>query len=196
MNKANSLQRVKTKNGDKRQVPLTSVALKALTRYMKQVKKQERQMEGFSFNDDRLFPWWDGQQTSLLPTTALLSRQFARVFAAAGCDDLRFQDLRHEATSRLFERTKLSDIQVSRITGHKDPRVLQRYANLPRQRPRRPTLVAWVIRAFGLQKVLPHTLRVLNRVRNSRSRNFQQNRPVGVLSGAGYDFRESGRPRQ
>jgi len=30
----------------------------------------------------------------------------------------------------LFERSKLSDIEISRITGHKDPRVLRRYSNL------------------------------------------------------------------
>lgn len=58
------------------------------------------------------------------------SRPFARIFDAAGCAELRFHDLRREATSRLFERTKLSDIEVSRITGHKDPRVLQRSSNL------------------------------------------------------------------
>ena len=120
----------KTKNGDKRQVPLTSVALKALRLYMKQVKKHERNMKGFSFDNGRLFPWWDGREESLRMTTSLLSRQFARIFEVAGCGDLRFHDLRHEATSRLFEKTKLSDVQISRITGHKDPRVLRRYANL------------------------------------------------------------------
>lgn len=120
----------KTKNGDKRQVPLTSVALKALRRYMKQVKKRERKMEGFLFDGGRLFPWWDGKQESLNATTSALSLQFSRIFEAAGCADLRFHDLRHEATSRLFEKTKLSDVQISRITGHKEPRVLRRYANL------------------------------------------------------------------
>ena len=120
----------KTKNGDKRQVPLTSVALKALRRYMKHVKKQERSMKGFSFDGGRLFPWWDGSPESLNPTTSSLSQQFSRIFEAAGCADLRFHDLRHEATSRLFEKTKLSDVQISRITGHKEPRVLRRYANL------------------------------------------------------------------
>jgi len=120
----------KTKNGDKRQVPLTSVALKALRLYMKRVKNRERNMKGFSFDDGRLFPWWDGREESLKMTTSLLSRQFARIFEAAGCGDLRFHDLRHEATSRLFEKTRLSDVQISRITGHKEPRVLRRYANL------------------------------------------------------------------
>lgn len=120
----------KTKNGDKRQVPLTSVALTALRLYMKQVKKQERNMKGFLFDGGRLFPWWDGSPESMNKTTASLSQQFSRIFEVAGCGDLRFHDLRHEATSRLFEKTKLSDVQISRITGHKEPRVLRRYANL------------------------------------------------------------------
>jgi integrase len=120
----------KTKNGDKRQVPMTSVAQRVLKEYVQQVERLERGMDGFAFEGGRLFPWWDGTPASLAKTTALLSGQFARVFDAAGCADFRFHDLRHEATSRLFERTHLSDIQISRITGHKEPRVLRRYANL------------------------------------------------------------------
>ena len=122
----------KTKNGDKRQVPLTSVAVKAIQRYERQVEQGDRGMESFKFGQGLLFPWWNGRVSdeALRKTTSLLSRQFARVFEAAGCADLHFHDLRHEATSRLFERTKLSDIEISRITGHKDPRVLRRYSNL------------------------------------------------------------------
>ena len=122
----------KTKNGDKRQVPLTSVAVKAIQRYEKQVAEGKRGMDHFKFEKGLLFPWWNGNldDAVLRKTTSLLSRQFARVFEAANCVDLRFHDLRHEATSRLFERTRLSDIEISRITGHKDPRVLRRYSNL------------------------------------------------------------------
>jgi integrase len=122
----------KTKNGDKRQVPLTSVAIKAIRRYDRQVFQGKRGMEGFKFDRGLLFPWWTGDPSDdvLRKTTSLLSQQFARVFEAAGCAELRFHDLRHEATSRIFERTKLSDIEISRITGHKDPRVLRRYSNL------------------------------------------------------------------
>ena len=89
-------------------------------------------MKGFNFDKGLLFPWWNGDvhDDVLRKTTSMLSQQFARVFDAAGCADLRFHDLRHEATSRLFERTHLSDIEISRITGHKDPRVLRRYSNL------------------------------------------------------------------
>lgn len=39
--------------------------------------------------------------------------------------DLRFHDLRHEATSRLAEIFPLHEL--TRITGHKDPRMLMRY---------------------------------------------------------------------
>lgn len=122
----------KTKNGDRRQVPLSSVAVKALRRYEKDVIKQTQGMEGFGFDEGFLFPWWKGDldDHALRKTTSLLSQQFGRIFDAAGCADLRFHDLRHEATSRLFERTTLSDLEISRITGHKDPRVLRRYSNL------------------------------------------------------------------
>ncbi|OJY18657.1 site-specific integrase [Pandoraea sp. 64-18] len=43
--------------------------------------------------------------------------------------DIRFHDLRHEATSRLFERG-LAMIEVAAITGHKTLSMLQRYTHL------------------------------------------------------------------
>jgi len=43
--------------------------------------------------------------------------------------DLRFHDLRHEATTRLFEKG-LNVMEVAAITGHKDLRMLQRYTHL------------------------------------------------------------------
>jgi integrase len=55
---------------------------------------------------------------------------WAQIAKKAGCDALHFHDLRHEATCRLFERTQLSDLQISLITGHRDPRMLRRYSNL------------------------------------------------------------------
>lgn len=109
----------KTKNGDSRQVPLSSVILPKLATAM-------------AGRTGLLFPWWGGQpsQAELRRVTALLSRQFARIFAAAGCPDLHFHDLRHEATSRLFEKTALSEFEIAKITGHRSPRMLMRYANL------------------------------------------------------------------
>ena len=46
-----------------------------------------------------------------------------------GIEDLRFHDLRHEATSRLFEKG-LNPIEVATITGHKDTKMLMRYTHL------------------------------------------------------------------
>ncbi len=116
----------KTKNGDKRQVPLSSVAIKSLKGYFKNVPNEEQG------RGELIFPWWNGEMTSkeLNATTSLLSRRWGRVFDHAGCRDLRFHDLRHEATCRFYERTTLSDLQISRITGHKNLGMLRRYANL------------------------------------------------------------------
>ena len=110
----------KTKNGSKRQVPLSSVAMGLLKAYVPSV------------TGEWLFPWWSGErnQEEMKRVSALLSWQFARIFSTAGCGDLRFHGLRHEATAQLYERTKLTDLQIAKITGHKDIRMLARYANL------------------------------------------------------------------
>lgn len=110
----------RTKNGDKRQVPTSSVLTRLLSDYI-------------SGKDGLLFPeFWSGDASDagLRAATNRLSRRWATVARLAKCDDLRFHDLRHEATSRLFERTKMTDTKISSITGHKDPRMLKRYANL------------------------------------------------------------------
>ncbi|ALL71679.1 Shufflon-specific DNA recombinase (plasmid) [Paraburkholderia caribensis MBA4] len=43
--------------------------------------------------------------------------------------DLRFHALRHEATSRLFEKG-FNTMEVSSITGHKTMQMLKRYTHL------------------------------------------------------------------
>jgi len=48
----------------------------------------------------------------------------------AGILGLRFHDLRHEATSRLFENTTLRTEQIMMITGHKSYASLKIYTNL------------------------------------------------------------------
>jgi len=47
----------------------------------------------------------------------------------AGIEDLRFHDLRHKATSRLFENTDLDVMEVRAITGHKAMQMLARYSH-------------------------------------------------------------------
>jgi integrase len=58
-----------------------------------------------------------------------IGTSFRRTCRKAGIVDLHFHDLRHEATSRLFE-AGLSIEQVPLVTGHKDWKMLKRYTQL------------------------------------------------------------------
>ena len=58
-----------------------------------------------------------------------ITRAFVRLCKMAEIEDLRFHDLRHEATSRFFEKG-LSIMEVSSITGHKDLTMLRNYTHL------------------------------------------------------------------
>lgn len=91
-----------TKNGTSRDVPLSTAAVAIL-------KKLPRQISG------RVFP--------ITPT--VITEGFERACRRAGIEDLRFHDLRHEATSRLAERLAMHELM--KVTGHKDPRMLARY---------------------------------------------------------------------
>jgi integrase len=95
----------KTKNGEPRAVPLSPRALEAL---------------------DELPARIDGQ---ILPAADLITHQFGEACERAKVEGLTFHDLRHEATSRLFERG-LQLMEVAAITGHKDIRMLRRYTHL------------------------------------------------------------------
>ncbi len=108
----------RTKNGDKRQVPLSSIAVNAI--------------KNWNNKTEQLFPWWDGDLSikALEKLTSKLSRKWNTIARLAKCDDLHFHDLRHEATCRFFERTNLRETEIAKITGHKDLRMLKRYANL------------------------------------------------------------------
>jgi integrase len=116
----------KTKNGDKRQVPLSTVAVAALTDYL------AVRVLPAGHPADLVFPWWDGSLNPkyLAKMSDELSKLFKSVFETAGCSGLLFHDLRHEAVSRLFEKTTLSETQIMKISGHKSQRMLMRYANL------------------------------------------------------------------
>lgn len=48
--------------------------------------------------------------------------------------NLRFHDLRHEATSRLFEKHGLSIIEVMSVTGHRTTTMMERYTHLSAQK--------------------------------------------------------------
>lgn len=96
-----------TKNEDSRTVPLSPKAIEIL-------KGLPRQIKGSIFN--------------YKPDS--ISQAFATAAKAAKLKDLRFHDLRHEATSRLFEDTNLDVMQIKLITGHRTMQMLARYAHL------------------------------------------------------------------
>jgi len=96
-----------TKNGDARTVPLSSTSVEVL-------RALPRNLHG------EVFPGL---------TTEAVKRAFARATRRAGIENLHFHDLRHEATTRLFEKG-LNITEVASITGHKDLRMLRRYTHL------------------------------------------------------------------
>jgi integrase len=96
-----------TKNGYSRTVPLSTEAVAVLTSLPRGI------------NGD-LFPG---------VTTEAIKKAFIRAVRRTAIDDFHFHDLRHEATTRLFERG-LNIMEVSSITGHKDLRMLRRYTHL------------------------------------------------------------------
>ncbi len=58
-----------------------------------------------------------------------VSQAFLRACKRHSISDLRFHDLRHEATSRFFEKG-LNIMEVSLITGHRSLAMLNRYTHL------------------------------------------------------------------
>lgn len=72
----------------------------------------------------------DGRIFDEIDDSIKLTRKWRRICVRAGIRDLRLHDLRHEATSRLFEKGKLHYLEIAEITGHKNLSTLDRYINL------------------------------------------------------------------
>lgn len=60
---------------------------------------------------------------------SLVNKAYRNAVKRAGIEGLTFHDLRHEATSRLFERG-LDVMEVAAIIGHKTLQMLKRYTHL------------------------------------------------------------------
>jgi integrase len=96
-----------TKNGTKRDVPLSLRAVDALTRLGVQ-------------SEGRVFHY----------TSAGFKTGWRTLLSRVGIADLHFHDLRHEAISRLFELGTLDMMEVATISGHKSMQMLKRYTHL------------------------------------------------------------------
>ncbi|AQT27764.1 integrase [Ralstonia phage RS-PI-1] len=96
-----------TKNGNNRVIPLSQVACQVF--------------EDIGVKDmGRVFPEL---------TTEAVKRAYIRTVDRAAIENLTFHDLRHEATSRLFEKG-LTIAEVKSITGHRSMASLERYVHV------------------------------------------------------------------
>lgn len=99
----------RAKNGHSRVIPLTLPAL-AVLQHLRDIGEQKGKV--------RIFP----------TTPNALRLSWERLIRRAGIEDLHFHDLRHKAISRLFE-LGLTTPEVALVSGHKDIRMLSRYAH-------------------------------------------------------------------
>ena len=108
MNRRQRIARLpETKRGESRTVPLSPSALDIL-------ESLPRNINGFVFG----------------VSSDYLTRTMMKIVKKAELEDLRFHDLRHEATSRFFEETDLDVMEIREITGHKTMQMLARYSRL------------------------------------------------------------------
>jgi integrase len=115
-----------TKNGESRTVALSTAAVTTLS-------AMPRHISG------RVFENWSGSDAFQPTWRKCVAR--AKHLYSADCvkrcikpdkgflEDFRFHDLRHEATSRLFERG-LNPFEVASMTGHKSMQMLRRYTHV------------------------------------------------------------------
>jgi integrase len=102
-----------TKTDKPRTIPLSKRALKALTEQMRASGNVAHMTDKPIFDVNRWTEW----------------NRFTRLKEECGIEDLRFHDLRHEATSRLFERG-FNVMEVASITGHENLKHLKRYTHI------------------------------------------------------------------
>lgn len=101
-----------SKNGYSRVIPLSSLAVALLETTMAVMSDKAKAQ------NERIFP--------LTPVAVRLA--WDKLTRRAKLDDLHFHDLRHEAISRFFEKG-LTVPEVASISGHRDIRMLLRYAH-------------------------------------------------------------------
>ena len=100
------------KNGNDQHVPLLSASGIDAWELL-------REQKPFAGRRCRVFPY----------SSRSVSKAFTRACQELQIKNLRFHDLRHEATTRLFEAGFRIE-QVALVTGHKDWKMLKRYTNL------------------------------------------------------------------
>lgn len=126
------------KSGKPRTIPLTLEAVRLL-REQQEMLQEQHDTNGNCLwqrpvNTNGTLPVsskeGDGGAMFVFPYSPdSITVKFRRMCKQYGFQDLRFHDLRHEATSRLFERG-LSLMEVASITGHASLQMLNVYTHL------------------------------------------------------------------
>lgn len=122
-----------TKNGSSRDVPLSTRAVNIFIALQKVDGELLEDEDDTAVEDGRVFRIRSDAVTRAFERAVVRARE---VYLSSCKDsrkkpdpryltDLRFHDLRHEATSRLADIFPLHEL--TKITGHKDPRMLMRY---------------------------------------------------------------------
>ena len=110
-----------TKNGEARQIPLSTSAVAIL-------KAMPQSIDGqvFPITQNALQMVWERALVRAIKAYETDCANYGKKPRPTFLANLRFHDLRHEATSRLAE--KLSNIlELASVTGHKDLQMLKRY---------------------------------------------------------------------
>ncbi|MBR8360594.1 site-specific integrase [Burkholderia vietnamiensis] len=122
-----------TKNGNARDVPLSSRAVAVLQTLKDSNGAKGNPTEDGKSDADRVFEIRSDAVTRAFERAVARARKIYVDECRAAkqkpdgkfLTDLRFHDLRHEATSRLASIFPMHEL--TKITGHKDPRMLMRY---------------------------------------------------------------------
>ena len=108
-----------TKNGDDREIGLSTKAVKVLEGLSRRPKEGETPAGKPVFEIS----------ADIITQAFLRAKKRAGIADRDGVDGLTFHDSRHEATSRLFEKG-LNVMEAATQTGHKTLQMLRRYTNL------------------------------------------------------------------
>ena len=111
-----TLHLLETKTDTPRTIPLSTRAVKAL----------KDQIQSLS---DTNVVQMERDPTLFRMSAPMFRHEIHKYRVKLDMEDWRFHDLRHEATSRLFERG-FNVMEVALVTGHQDLRMLKRYTHL------------------------------------------------------------------
>ena len=110
-----------TKNGDTRDVPLSTIAISLLSKLPARINGKV-----FGMQPDSITQAFERAVTRARALYESQCEALAVKVEKAWLKDIHFHDLRHEATSRIADKVS-NLVELASITGHKDLQMLKRY---------------------------------------------------------------------